>query len=126
MRRRALSNEVLQTHNQDLGHLLGRIMAMVNGWAPGEIATAIIDENLDVVKAWLDAGGDPNAKSHPASGAFDDVPHWSLLSLAASGGNVEIISLFCRGARTSIVRMRMEGPPYTYASITCTKRAWQQ
>ena len=99
---------------------------MENGFAPGEIATAIIDENLDVVKAWLDAGGDPNAKCDTATGAFDDVPHWSLLSLAASGGNVEIISLFCRGARTSIVRMRMEGPPYTYASIICIESAWQQ
>ena len=71
---------------------------MENGFAPDEIEASIIYEDLEVVKAWLDAGGDPNAKTHPAPGS-QDVPNWSLLQLAASGGNVEIISLLLsRGA----------------------------
>ena len=32
---------------------------MENGFAPDEIEASIIYEDLEVVKAWLDAGGDP-------------------------------------------------------------------
>ena len=66
---------------------------METGQAPERIASAIDEDSIDEVEAWLDGGGDPNAM---CSGAFNE---WSLLRWAASRGRAEILSLLLsRGA----------------------------
>ena len=64
---------------------------MENGTAPAEITEAIIRDNLDVVKTWLDTGGDPNALIISSQGP--------ILLLAAWYGRGSIIDLLLsRGA----------------------------
>ena len=64
---------------------------MENGTAPAEITEAIIRDNLDVVKTWLDKGGDPNALIISSRGP--------ILLLAAWYGRGSIIDLLLsRGA----------------------------
>ena len=64
---------------------------MENGTAPAEITEAIIRDNLDVVKTWLDKGGDPNALIISSQGP--------ILLLAAWYGRGSIIDLLLsRGA----------------------------
>ena len=68
--------------------------AMENGTAPAEITTAIIHDDLDVVRAWLDGGGDPNALSDRSG-----VGTITLLSEAAWRGNIDMMHLLIsRGA----------------------------
>ena len=63
---------------------------MENGTAPAEITTAITDDDLDVVKSWLNAGGDPNALGTRPN---------TLLSEAARRGYVDMMDLLIsRGA----------------------------
>ena len=65
-------------------------VAMENGTAPAEITTAITDDDLDVVKSWLNAGGDPNALGTRPN---------TLLSEAARRGYVDMMDLLIsRGA----------------------------
>ena len=67
---------------------------MENGTAPAEITTAIVRDNLDMVRAWLDAGGDPNALSDAS-----ELATITLLSEAAWRGNVDMMHLLIsRGA----------------------------
>ena len=67
---------------------------MENGTAPAEITTAIIHDDLDVVRAWLDGGGDPNALSDRSG-----VGTITLLSEAAWRGNIDMMHLLIsRGA----------------------------
>ena len=67
-----------------------RLTQMENGTAPAEITTAITDDDLDVVKSWLNAGGDPNALGTRPN---------TLLSEAARRGYVDMMDLLIsRGA----------------------------
>ena len=84
---------------------------MENGTAPAEITEAIIRDNLDVVKTWLDNGGDPNALIISSQGP--------ILLLAAWYGRGSIIDLLLsRGAdidatdrvgRTALYQMLITG-----------------
>ena len=98
---RALSNEVLhKTWVICSAAWCARLVsaaAMEASVAPEEIAEAIPAGEVELVRAWLDNGGDANAKCGP-TGSFD-VSYWSLLQQAASDGEVEIMSLLLsRGA----------------------------
>ena len=75
---------------------------MENGLAPEEIDTAILIGDVEAVRAWLDAGGDVNAKcpySGPCSWRSHNTPLGSLLIVAARCGKTRIMDLLLtRGA----------------------------
>ena len=71
--------------------------AMENGTAPDEIAQAVQRDEVEVVRSWLDAGGDANAKCQVSGYGFTGLEQ--LLIVAARRGRASIIDLLLsRGA----------------------------
>ena len=80
---------------------------MENGTAPAEITEAIIRDNLDVVKTWLDNGGDPNALIISSQGPILLLAAWygrgSIIDLLLSRG--ADIDATDAGGRTAVYEM---------------------
>ena len=87
-----------------MGHLLGRefarlvsAAAMEASVAPGEITEAIVTGEVELVRAWLDNGGDANAKCGVSGYGLRDPA--MLLIVAARCGKTRIMDLLLtRGA----------------------------